>query len=104
MKTASISQIGLDSSGLLVVTPVLRPGEGLEFIYRAALSTRWLPDLRALTIVSDSRLSHSEAFQCIVASAKDEYGLKLIITKGTDWSNVPAKVRAEIEAGANHAA
>jgi hypothetical protein len=104
MEVTPISKVSIGPTGLLVVTPVLRPSDDLEFVYRAARSTRWLADLRALTVVSDARLSHAEAFGCILESAAGEYGLSLVLTKDTDWSNTPPDVREKIKNGAKHAA
>jgi hypothetical protein len=79
-----------------MVSPELPADENFEFIWRAARSTRWLPDLRVLTVTADARLSPIEALECILASTSGEYGVNLVLTPSTAWLNVPAALQSDL--------
>jgi len=95
MQDEAIAEIGIDGDGRVFI----RPASGdYEFVYRAGMEVYWQP--------AAGRLSHPEVrswnpvqwFRQIVAAVASEYGVRLIPTGITAWSNVPPDVRAEIEA------
>jgi len=96
MRSVPISQITLNSQGILEVTPDLPANEDFEFIWRAARSARWLSEYRSLTVATDSRLSAVEALECILISASGEYGVNLVLIPSTNWSNISTTLQREL--------
>jgi hypothetical protein len=94
MRSIKVVKVSLDSRGSPVVTPSISPEEDFEFLWRAAMSTRWLPEERAVGVAPDSRLSPEVAMRCIVKSLAGEYGCRLELTDATEWVQVPQSVRS----------
>src|SRR5690242_19938063 len=96
MRTVPVAKISLDASGHPVVKPALPSTEDFEFIWRAARSTRWNPELRSLFIVGDSKLSLPDSMRCILDSTSSEYGCKLVLTDDTDWTDIPTSLQWQL--------
>jgi hypothetical protein len=95
MTIDEIVEVRIDEGGRLLVRPQVGT---FPHIYRAAMEVRWDSDNRALFSPKPREWSYLRWFQQIVAAAADEYGVRLIITPRTTWSDVPDALRAEIEA------
>jgi hypothetical protein len=104
MRSIPIAQIEVAESGLLNVAPEASAVEHFEHIYRTATGVRWLPGSRSFAPARMAELSHAQWFSEIVGAAASEYGVQLQITSQTKWQNVPADIRAEIEARSTRAA
>jgi sugar (pentulose or hexulose) kinase len=98
MRNVLVAMISLDAKGRPVIKPVLPPEEDFEFVWRAARSTRWIPALRALAIVEDSKLSPTDSVRCILESTAGEYGCNLVLTDQTDWAGVPSSLQGQLRA------
>jgi hypothetical protein len=96
MRNVPVAMISLDANGRPVVKPALSSDEDFEFIWRAGRSTRWLPELRSLVIVQDSKLSPVESVRCILESTAGEYGCNLVLTAQTDWNGVPPALQGQL--------
>ena len=104
MRSIPIAQIEVAESGLLNVAPEVPAAEDFEHIYRTATGVRWLPGSRSFSPARMAELSHAQWFSEIVGAAASEYGVQLQVTPQTKWQNVPADIRAEIEARSTRAA
>jgi hypothetical protein len=93
-----IVEVRIDADGKLLVRPQVRT---FPYIYRAAMQVGWDPDNRTLFSPKPREWSYLQWFRQIVAAASDEYGVRLVITPQTAWSDVPDALRAEIEAEQN---
>ena len=104
MRSIPIAQIEVAESGLLSIAPGVPDVEHFEHICRTATGVRWLRGCRSFSPVRMAELSHAQWFSVIVGAAASEYGVQLEITPQTKWQNVPAEIRAEIEARSTRAA
>jgi hypothetical protein len=91
-----IDEIGIDEDGRLYVRPRQRT---FPFIWRAAMGIEWDPSRSALLGPKPPNdWSYLQWFTQIVDAASGEYGVRLKISTGTVWTNVPDAIRHEIEA------
>jgi len=95
MTDETIAEVGIDAEGRLYVRPSQR---SFEHIWRAAMQVNWDESEHRLFGPKPGEWSYADWFRQIVAAPADEYGTRLSLTSETVWSNVPAFVRAEIEA------
>jgi hypothetical protein len=98
MTIDKIAEVRIDGDGKLSVRPQVCV---FPYIYRAAMEVQWDPDNRTLFSPKPSEWSYLHWFRQIVAAAADEYGVRLVITPQTTWSDVPDALRTEIEAEPN---
>ncbi len=89
----TIAEVGIDEEGRLYVRP---SAFSFEFIYRAGMEVNWDATKCRLFSPKPREWIYSDCFKQIVAAAADEYGTALRLTAKTDWSNLPAPLRAEI--------
>ncbi|WP_162806807.1 hypothetical protein [Sphingosinicella terrae] len=95
MNTDTIAEVGIDEEGRLYVRPSTH---AFQQIWRAAMEVNWDESERRLFGPRPREWSYVDWFRQIVAAPADEYGTRLSLTPETAWTNVPASLRAEIEA------
>lgn len=95
MTIDEIAEVRIDGGGKLLVRPQLGT---FPYIYRAAMEVQWDADNSALYSPTPREWSYLRWFQQIVAAVAGEYGVRLVVTPQTTWTNVPAALRTEIEA------
>jgi Integron Cassette Protein Hfx_Cass5 len=95
MTIDEIVEVRIDGGGKLLVRPQVGT---FPYIYRAAMEVGWDPDNRTLFGPKPREWSYLRWFQQIVATVEGEYGVRLVITPQTTWTNIPDALRAEIEA------
>jgi hypothetical protein len=98
MTVDEIVEVRIDDGGRLLVRPQVGT---FPHIYRAAMEVRWDPDNRTLFSPKPREWSYLRWFQQIVAAAAGEYGVHLVITRDTTWTNVPDALRVEMETQRN---
>jgi Integron Cassette Protein Hfx_Cass5 len=97
-KQVAIAAISVDAAGRLLVKPALSKNADFNFIYRAAMEVSWDSELRSFSAPAPRAWSRADWFKKIVAAAKGEYGVQLCLSPDTQWSNVAAEDKQEIEA------
>jgi hypothetical protein len=98
MTIDEIAEVRINRDGKLLVRPQV---SDFPYIYRAAMEVGWDADNRTLFSNKPLEWSYLHWFRQIVAAAAGEYGVRLVITPQTTWSDVPDALRAEIEAERN---
>ena len=93
MRRIEIVEVSLNSGGKLFVVPKLPAESDYRFIYRTATGVRWLPAERALTPADMGTSSPQFWFNKIVHAVQDEYGVQLVVTDATKWTNIPESLR-----------
>lgn len=93
-----VAEVGVDASGRLYVVPTIPAETGFDFIYRAGMEVSWEADSRSLVSPIPRKWSRADWFRQILSAVKGEYGTSLRVLPSTQWSNVPAEDRKEIEA------
>ena len=93
MTEEEIAVVKIDADGRLCLKP-----RRLDFphIYRTATGVRWDPDRCCLFAPRPQEWTYPMSFSQIVADAASEYGVRLMLTDGTVWVDVPDDLRAEI--------
>ena len=100
MKSDSISEVSIDATGRLCVTPSLMK---FPLVYRAALEVYWDEQGGFLHSPTPRHWSYLQWFQQIIDAARDEYGCSLFLTPRTRWSGVDSSVQDAILAGSGTA-
>jgi len=98
MTTDEIVEVRIDGDGKLLVCPKV---SRFPHIYRAGMEVGWDPDSRTLFSPKPREWSHLHWFRQIVAAAVGEYGIRLVVTPQTRWTDVSDALRTEIEAERN---
>lgn len=93
MKEEAVSEVGIDERGSLYLRP---SNTSFEYIYRAGKEVHWDPERRLLHSPKPREWSYVRWFEQIIAAAVEEYGVRLMLTPSTVWSNVPTDLRAAI--------
>ena len=93
MTEEEIERVEIDLDGKLCVKPA---SQDFAYIYRAAMEVHWDPVRRCLFSPKPQEWSYPMWFRQIVAAAADEYRVRLKITTGTAWVNIPETTRSEI--------
>ena len=94
MTQDSIAEVGIDELGRLYVRPAVA---SFDHIYRAAMKVNWDASTRRLFSPKSREWTYLDSFKQIIAAAEDEYGTALRLTPDSDWTDVSAALRAEIE-------
>jgi hypothetical protein len=94
MKPVALAKIEVDGKGRLRLFPrdaiydrIYRGGDGVEWDAKSRFLQAFGPDDWTLT----------KYFRRIVSSVKSEYGELLEVRHDTEWSNVPERIKSEIE-------
>ena len=95
MQAEVIAEGGIDQAGNVFVRPA---NCDFEHVYRAGMAIYWDRSTRALSSLAPAGSSPAQWFRQIIEAVASEYGVRLHLTDRTVWSNLPADVRAEIEA------
>jgi hypothetical protein len=90
----NIAEIGIDENGRLWVRPAVT---SFDYIYRAALQVSWDSSTRRLISPKPREWTYLDWFKRLIAAAADEYGTALRLTADTQWTAIPADLRADIE-------
>jgi len=95
MEAVAILKIEIDTKGLLRIYPA---SERYDHIYRAAAGIEW--DLREGFLHAEEpvKWTYPVYFGQIISAVASEYGATLTLEPTTEWLNVPADIRAAIEA------
>ena len=95
MSEDPIAEVGIDADERLYVRPST---SSFDHIYRAGMQVNWEPTGRRLFSPKPREWTYADWFAQIVEAVSGEYGTTLQLTSYTEWTNVPASLRAEIEA------
>ena len=93
MKSDTIAEVSIDTSGRLHVRP---KHEEFSQVWRAAMEVSWSEDSSTLYSPPPREWSYVDWYRQIVAAAKDEYGCTLLLIPETSWVNVPADVQQSV--------
>ena len=93
MTEVEIVEVGIDAQERLYVTPSTF---SFDHICRAAMEVNWDKDKKRLFSAKPRDWTYHKWFDQIVAAVADEYGVHLIVTPKTSWSNVPAQLKSDI--------
>ncbi|PTS90154.1 hypothetical protein DBR17_01835 [Sphingomonas sp. HMWF008] len=101
IRTEVIAEIGISEDGGLYVRPTTT---GFNYIYRAAMQIGWDANQRHLTSPAPKNAAfpnwhtwtYSDWLRQILAAVNDEYGIALVQTPTTIWSNVTAELKTEL--------
>lgn len=104
MDSAEIESVEVAPSGELLLRAAPDPRGLYEYIYRTATGVRWDSARSAFVAPTPREWSYADWFGQILADAKSELGVTLVLSSATEWVNVAPKVRQEIEVVANGAA
>lgn len=88
-----VVSVEIDSDGKLCVMPTSRE---FSYIYRAAREVGWDHARRCLLTPTPREWTHSQWFRQIVDAVAQEYGVRLVLTERTVWTNVADAMRAAI--------
>jgi hypothetical protein len=102
-ESVDIAEVAVDASGRVVVTPAPSAQSDFSFIYRAAMEVTWIPETKSLVGGVPREWSKLRWFNNIVGAVLSEYGIKLVCTPSTRWTNVHEELRKEIEAWSKRA-
>jgi hypothetical protein len=94
MDTDIIKNIGIDEEGKLYVSP---QSKSFPMIYREAVEVHWNTEKSYLYSPKPRKWSYITWFQQIVSAAQMQ-DVNLILTKNTEWYNVPEELKNEIKA------
>ena len=100
MDIDEIKEISIDSAGRLLIYPSTH---SFPYIYREAMEVHWESAVKALHSPVPREWSYPRWFQQISAAAKEQ-GCTLVLSESTHWHNVPAEVKASIQAVAGSTA
>ena len=93
-----IVEAGVDASGRLYVIPTIPADTDFDLIYRAGMEVSWDADSRSFVSPIPRKWTRADWFRQILRAVKGEYGTSLRVLPSTQWSNVTAEDRKEIEA------
>ncbi len=96
MGKVPVVEVEMDANRRLWVTPDLRPGRDLEFVYRAGREVRWSSDRGALTTPAPVTGTDFDRFTHIAEAVAGEYGELLFLTERTRFKNVASSFVAQI--------
>jgi len=91
-----IVSVEIDGDGKLCVIPATKD---FALIYRVATEVGWDPIRRCLVSPQLREGMYPMWFRQILAAAADEYGVRLLLTPETHWTNIPDDLRLEMSAG-----
>lgn len=91
----TIVEVGIDEEGRLYVRPSTL---SFDLIYRAGMEVKWDGEKHRLFGSKPRDWTYADWFKQINVATTNEYDTVLCLTTETEWSNVPASVRAEIDA------
>jgi hypothetical protein len=94
-KHVLISKVEIDAKGWFRLYPA---GECYDHIYRAAAGVEWDKAGGFLHDKEPGTWTYPAYFGHIVSAVASEYGDALAVSPATEWLNVPADIRAAIEA------
>jgi hypothetical protein len=94
-KCVPISKVEIDAKGWLRLYPA---GERYDHIYRAAAGIEWDRSGGFLHAEEPGKWSYPVYFGQIISAVASEYGDTLTISPATEWLNIPADIRAAIQA------
>jgi hypothetical protein len=98
MKRVQIRELAIDDSGQLLIRPDPGDGEGrFPLIYRSASGVHWDAATQSLYCPKPRDWTYVQWFKQAMDAVADEYGCELVLSGSTEWSNVPADIRARIE-------
>lgn len=95
MKSVALSKVEIDAKGRLRLYP---QDASYEFIYRAAAGVHWEKAGSFLHAGEPRDWTYPIQFGQAVAAVASEYGDSLEVGPDTEWVNVPAGLRSELEA------
>jgi hypothetical protein len=94
VKVEAITEIGIDHLDRIYVKP---EETKFRFIYRAAAEVHWDEELSRLHSPVPREWTHLDWYRHIVAIAKDEYGISLVISDATKWDGASDELRQQIK-------
>jgi hypothetical protein len=101
MRRVWISELTIDEEGRLLIRPDRQGAEGrFSEIYRSASGVHWDEVAESLYCPKPREWTYAQWFKQAVDAVAEEYGRELVLASSTQWSNVPADVRAQIEESA----
>ncbi|MBP8963582.1 MAG: hypothetical protein KBG39_11630 [Opitutaceae bacterium] len=94
-KPVLIYRVEIDAKGWLRLYPA---GERYDHIYRAAAGVKWDKSGGFLHAEEPGTWPYPAYFGQIISVVASEYGDALTVSPTTEWLNVPADIRAAIQA------
>ena len=93
-----VSNVSIVDDGRLLIRPELPGDEDFRFIYRAGMEVGWEDESHSLYCPKPREWSYVRWFKQAVDAVAGKYHRCLALTASTEWRDVPAEIRAEIEA------
>jgi len=96
MNELAITAIEIDSSGRLLVRPLVETGALYEYIYREANGLRWHREKHVFYAYEPLRWGHEELLRHIAATVRSAFGEQLRITAETAWVGVAPELEHKL--------
>lgn len=91
--TDTVARVEIDPEGRLHVYPA---SATFPLAYREAMEVAWEPSRGSLHSPVPREWGYGRWLQQILALASEQ-GVRLLVTPSTEWSNVPAGIRSELQ-------
>ena len=95
MEIESLSLIEILENGEMFLVLASGGKPSYQYIYREAAEVYWDNERKAFKAPVPREWSHSDWYQHII-KVTTNIGITLVLTKDTNWVNVPAEIKDEI--------